>query len=57
MAKMVEPDNDDIQDLGEDCSACNGSGTCQLCSGHDDDCEECDGDGDCTECDGSGLES
>lgn len=56
MAKMVEPDNDDIE-MEEDCSACNGTGQCQICNGEDEDCQDCDGTGDCVECDGSGTES
>lgn len=57
MAKMVEPDNDDIEISEVDCSACNGTGSCQSCPGDNEDCEECEGQGDCNECDGTGTES
>lgn len=56
MPKMVEPDND-IDFDEKDCEACDGTGSCPLCSGNNEDCEECDGTGDCQECDGSGTES
>lgn len=56
MAKMVEPDNDDIE-FDDDCGSCNGTGSCQECSGDDDNCSACDGTGDCEDCDGTGTES
>lgn len=56
MAKMVEPDNDNL-DLEEDCGTCSGTGECLTCRGEDEDCQDCDGTGDCNDCDGSGTES
>lgn len=61
MAKMVEPDNDDVENVEEDCATCDGTGNCQNCSdGEDsngDECTYCNGSGDCEDCDGSGTES
>lgn len=54
MAKTVEPDNDVVEELDEECEHCNGAGSCQSCDGDDETCLECDGSGDCQECDGTG---